>query len=133
MNGNGFSGTDLAALQRQVAAWRRARRGRCRLPDELWAAAASLGNSEGVSWVARALRLDYYRLKRRCAQGAIGTVKRAGSPTFVEVQLDPSFAEHRGRWRIELRDESAARLTIEMGTDLPALVAVVDAFWKRRS
>lgn len=132
MNGNGFSATDLATLQRQVAAWRRARRGRSRIPDALWAAAAALGNSEGVSWVARTLRLDYYRLKRRCAPGAVGTVKPAGSPTFVEVRLDPSFTEHTGRWRIELRDESAARLTIEMGKDVPALVAMVDAFRKRR-
>ena len=132
MNGNGFSATDLAALQHQVTAWRRAQRGRPRLPEDLWAAAAALAGSEGVSWVARVLHLDYYRLKRRCTEGAGDTSKPARSPTFVEVQLEPSLSEPTARWHIELRDESAARLTIEMGNEIPALVALVEAFLKRR-
>ncbi len=133
MNGNGFSATDLEALQRQVNAWRRAQRGRSRLPNDLWDAAVSLAGAKGVSWVARALRLDYHRLKRRCAPGAGNALKPAGPPTFVEVQLHPSLREPTGRWRIELHDESASRLTIEMGNEIPALVAVVEAFWKRRT
>ncbi len=132
MNGNGFSATDLTALQRQVAAWRRAQRGRSRIPEDLWAAAVSLAGSEGLSWVARALHLDYYRLKRRCTEGAGAASKPAPSPAFVEVQLEPSLSEPSSRWRIELHDESAGRLTIEMGNEIPALVAVVEAFWKRR-
>lgn len=131
MNGNGFSSTDLAALHRQVTAWRRAQPGRSRLPEDLWAAAAALAGSEGVSWVARALRLDYHRLKRRCAQGSGDASRPAASPAFVEVQLGPSIPEPTPRWRIELHDESANRLTIEMGNEIPALVAVVEAFRKR--
>jgi hypothetical protein len=102
------------------------------LPEELWTAAAALAESEGVSWVARALRLDYYKLKRRCTKGEGAPSKLAPTQRFVEVQLDPSLAEHSGRWRIEFCDESAARLTIEMNNDIPALIAMVDAFWKRR-
>lgn len=132
MNGNGFSATDLAALQHQVTTWRRAQRGRPRLPEDLWAAAASLAGSEGVSWVARTLHLDYYRLKRRCTQGAGTASKAAPQPAFVEVQLAPSLSQPAGRWRIELHDESAGRLTIEMGNEIPALVAIVEAFWRRR-
>ena len=132
MNGNGFSATDLEALQRQVTTWRRAQRGRSRLPNDLWDAAVSLAGSKGVSWVARALRLDYHRLKRRCTQGAGDASKPGSSPTFVEVQLDPSPSDPTHRWRIELHDESAACLTIDMGNEIPALVAVVEAFWKRR-
>ena len=133
MNGNGFSAKDLAALQRQVTAWRRAQRGRSRIPEDLWTAAASLAGSQGVSWVARALHLDYYRLKRRCTAGADDASQLAPLPAFVEVQLEPSPSEPTARWRIDLHDQSAARLTIEMGNQIPALVAVVEAFWKRRS
>ena len=133
MNGNGFSATDLEVLQRQVIAWRRDRPGRSRIPEDLWAAAVALAGSVGVSWVARVLHLDYYRLKRRCTPGAGDASKLPGPPTFVEVQLGPSLPEPTGRWRIELHDESASRLTIEMGNEIPALVAVVEAFWKRRS
>jgi hypothetical protein len=85
-----------------------------------------------VSWVARALHLDYYKLKRRCTEGAGDISKPARSPAFVEVQLEPSISVATARWHIELRDESAARLMIEMGNEISALVAVVEAFWKRR-
>lgn len=132
MNGNGFSTTDLTALQRQVAAWRRTRRGRSRLPDDLWAAAAALAGAEGVSWVARALHLDYDRLKRRCQERVGNATKPDRPPTFVEVEFGPSLPEPTGRWRIELRDGSARGLAIEIGHDIPALVAVVEAFWSHR-
>lgn len=132
MNGNGFSTTDLTALQRQVTAWRRAQRGRSRLPDDLWAAASALAGSEGVSWVARALHLDYYRLKRRCSEGAGNATKPDRPPSFVEVDLGASLPEPTGRWRIDLRDGSARCVAIEIGHDIPALVAVVEAFWSHR-
>lgn len=132
MHGNGFSSTDLVALQREVTAWRRAQRGRSRIPEDVWGAAAALAGSQGVSRVARTLHLDYHKLRRRCSKGAGDTCKSAGSPTFVEVQLEPSLGVPAGRWHIELHDESARRLTIEMGSEIPALVAVVEAFWKRR-
>jgi hypothetical protein len=133
MNRNGFSATDLAALQRQVTAWRRAQRGRSRLPEDLWTAAAALARSEGVRWVPRALRLDFHRLKRRCTQGAGDALSPAALPAFVEVQLGPSIPEPTHRWRIELHDESANRLTIEMGNEIPALVAVVERLNAQRS
>lgn len=132
MNGNGFSSTDLDTLQRQKTAWRRAQQGRSRLPEELWAAAATIAGSQGVSWVARVLHLDYYKLKRRCPKGAGDTSRPTHSQTFVEVQLEPPISLPTARWHIELRDESTARLSIEMGSEIPALLALVEAFWKRR-
>lgn len=132
MHASRFSATDLAALQRQVSGWRRAQRGRSRIPEDVWAAAAALARSQGVSRVARALHLDYHELRRRCSKGAGDSSKASVSPTFVEVQLEPSLSVPAGRWRIELQDGAAARLTIEIGNEIPALVAVVEAFWKRR-
>ena len=83
--------------------------------------------------MARALHLDYYRLKRRCTAGAGDASQPTPPPAFVEVRLEPSPSERTTRWRIELHDRSAAHLTIEMGTEIPALVAFVEAFGKRRS
>jgi hypothetical protein len=50
----------------------------------------------------------------------------------VEVQLEPPISLPTARWHIELRDESTARLSIEMGCEIPLLLALVEAFWKRR-
>jgi|GEM_PF-6045727 len=46
---NGFSATDLNELQRQLSAWRGAQRGRSRLPEQLWTAAATVAKTDGVS------------------------------------------------------------------------------------
>lgn len=98
----------------------------------MWTAAAALARAQGVSWVARALRLDYYKLKRRCPDQGEIPPESVKSPVFVEVQLDSPVPTHPAPWRIEIKEGSDARMTIEMGTDLAALVAVVEAFRKRR-
>ncbi len=65
-----------ASLER----WREQRRRGERIPDDLWDAAAKLGESEGVSKTSQVLRLDYYDLKSRveaCSSGsAEGSVAR---------------------------------------------------------
>jgi len=55
---------DLAAAARWLDSWRRRRRTRD-LPAKVWDRAAKLAGRHGVSATARALRLDYYRIKAR--------------------------------------------------------------------
>jgi len=65
----------------------------------------------GISRTARALCVDYYRLKKRVATQGDGTRSntngRQGMPTFLE--LTPTMAPSRGRCVVEL--EHARRLT----------------------
>ena len=56
---------ELRELQQRLASWRRTRRKRGRLPEWLWNSSVALARAHGVNRVARALRLDYYGLKRR--------------------------------------------------------------------
>ena len=46
-------------VQRQFKEWRQRNRPRARLPGELWESAVELCRQYTVSYVARALRLDY--------------------------------------------------------------------------
>ena len=55
---------DLARAARQFEEWRRHRTGR-EIPAELWATAADLAGRYGVSRTARALRVQYYDLRKR--------------------------------------------------------------------
>ena len=133
MNGSGFSATDLGELQRQLGAWRRGQTGRARIPEEVWMAAAALARTQGVSWVARTLRLDYYKLRRRCP-GADASVPAAGAvASFVELHLEDSGVGvgHARAFRVELGEARGARMTVELGQDVPALVALAEAFWRR--
>jgi len=129
---NGFSATDLNELQRQLAAWRGAQRGRSRLPEQLWTAAATVAKTDGVSWVARALRLDYHRLKRRCSDSEGISPLSTRSPAFVEILLESPVPDSRRSWRIELCDRVGGRVSMEVGNDTQALLAVVEAFWRRQ-
>ena len=65
MTRRAFSTTDLHQLQGQLLAWRRKQSGRARLPEGVWSAATDLARTQGPSLVARALRLDYYKLRQR--------------------------------------------------------------------
>lgn len=83
----------VAQLQRQLEKFRSAQPGRTKLPESLWQAAVELARQHGVYPVARPLRLDYTRLKKRLG----------GSPTFRRKATKPAFVElvAPGRARLE--------------------------------
>ena len=129
----GFSTSNLDELQRQLGRWRRRRRGRARLPEEVWLAAAVLAQEHGVSWVARTLHLDFHKLRRRCEAAGPLAPAPASSPQWFELQLESPNPRGLREVRIELADGRGARMTLELAHDLPALVALSQAFWNRRS
>lgn len=130
MNGTGFSATDLNKLERQLDAWRRQQGSRARLPDGVWTAAATLAQSQGVSWVARTLRLDYCKLARHRASRRLNRPAAKALPTFVEVQLGEGVRESTRSFRVELAGAHGARMSIGLGHDTAAVVALAEAFWR---
>ena len=98
--------------------WRRNRKGKAPIPDELWAAAAELARTEGVSRTSTELRVEWNHLKRRMA-AASGASSKLAAPRFVELaaprgeSLPECTIELEGRHaklRIQLKDASAAYL-----------------------
>jgi hypothetical protein len=95
--------------------WRNNRRGKARIPAELWSAAVEVARKEGINRTARELHVAWDDLKRRMpATGAIPQ-----QPAFVElvtsqVQSVPECTlevEGRGgKVRIQLRGASASYL-----------------------
>ena len=64
--------------------WRNIRRGKARIPAELWSAAVEVARKEGVNRTARELHVAWDDLKRRMAP--LGEVpQQPGSPSFVEL------------------------------------------------
>ncbi|MDA8090267.1 MAG: hypothetical protein M0Z61_08630 [Nitrospiraceae bacterium] len=77
----------LEEIQERFEQWRRDKKGREKIPETLWAAAAALASRHPVFKIAEALRLNYNDLKERASKGSIGT---PGSPAFVEFKPVPA-------------------------------------------
>ena len=77
---------DLAATAAAFARWRDATPLGARIPEGLWSRAVELASTHGVGRVARTLRLDYARLKRRVHGES--EVLAPAPPAFVELTLE---------------------------------------------
>jgi len=81
--------------------WRQNRRGKRRIPEELWSAAIELARRNGVNPIAAALHLDGGKLKRRMVTA--GSVSgEAMPPTFVEL-IAPAAGQHECTIELEGR------------------------------
>ena len=114
----------LARGRDRFEAWRVARDARTRIPDQLWRLAVKLAVAHGLNRTARALKLDYYSLKRRveAKSDAVAT------PAFVELSPPPMTAS--GECVVEFEDGTGASLRIHLrGCEVPDLVALGRSFW----
>ena len=77
---------DIEQVRTCFEDWRQTRKGKARIPDELWAAAVEVARRGGVNQTAAALHLDGGKLKRRMM--ATGPVPdKTLPPTFVEMMV----------------------------------------------
>jgi hypothetical protein len=124
---------DMRKVYLRLKRWRSSHARRVPIPDSLWAAAGELAREHGINPTAKALHLEYGKLKQR-GEAAVPTVKRrmvkalaegpgrarrTAPPTFVELMaprlgtLPGAVVElegRRGRMRIELKGVATAEL-----------------------
>ncbi len=124
----------MRKVYRRLNRWRSAHTGRLPIPEHLWAAAAELARQHGVFPTAKALHLEYGKLKER-AEAAGPVVKKRGAKARTRVRRrapsftsPPAFVElltprpgsfpgavvelegPRGRMKIELKGVATAEL-----------------------
>jgi len=108
----------LEEVKARFEEWRRNRKGKAAIPDELWAAAAEVARREGVSRASTELGVEWNHLKRRMAAASRASSKPV-PPRFVELvaprgeSLSECVIELEGRHaklRIQLKDASASYL-----------------------
>jgi hypothetical protein len=133
----------MQKVYRRLKRWRSSHARRVPIPESLWAAAGEVARAHGVNPTAKALHLEYGKLKQR-AEAAAPAVKRSrvkalaegegprrarrtAPPTFVELMAPPAgylpgavveLEGPRGRMRIELK-----------GVAREELVALSRALW----
>ena len=124
----------LEGVRRRIERWRKNRKVRSPIPDSLWAAAVRMVNAYGMNRTARALRVNYYGLKKRVEQqavGAAGASEMKGTARFVE--LAPISSAGSCECLLELEKVGGARMRIQLkGVAVPDLAALSQAFWNDR-
>lgn len=114
----------LSDVRSQFKRWRRSRARGTRIPAALWQAAVEAAGEHGVSKTARALSLDYYRLKKRL--GSTAPSAPCAEQRFVEIALPPTAPE----CVLELEDGQGTRLRVELTGASPAqLETLARTFW----
>ena len=103
----------LENVRRRFAEWRKAHRARSPLASSLWAAAVKMAGRYGLNRTARALRVDYYSLKKRTEQRSADRDRPAldGAGTLLPWSAAPAGT---------CRELSAANAFVELSPSLPA-------------
>jgi hypothetical protein len=123
--------------------WRSGHTGRLPIPKRLWTAAVRLAGEHGVFYTAKALRLDYSKLKHLLESSS--AVKRSGAtraagvksrrmrseapPAFMEL-LASATAGTVSECQIELEGRRGKMRIQWKGTAAPDLGGLGRAFWE---
>jgi hypothetical protein len=116
---------EIEEARQQFENWRRERKRGERIPANLWATAVELAKQHGVWPTAKALRLDYSRLKRRVR----GEEEDEKSDAFVE--LIPQGAMLYS-CTVEMEDGRGARMRVELKGAAADVTALSRTFWSER-
>jgi len=131
MKSNRSFSSDIEEAHRRLEFWRKSRPRGKRIPTRLWALAAALARTHGVSPVSQRLGLDYNGLKRRAE--ATKTPRRSRlkpPPGFVELPLIGQPGQGPN-CTVELARGEGARMTIRWeGKEGLDLAGLVEAFWR---
>src|SRR5271157_1196170 len=125
---------DMRKVYRRLKRWRSSQARRVPIPESLWTAAGELARAHGINPTAKALHLEYGKLKQR-AEAAVPTGKRrvvkalaeegprrarrTAPPTFMELitprvgNVSSAVVElegPRGRMKIEFKGVATAEL-----------------------
>ncbi len=126
----------LEGLRRRFERWRRTRKVRSRIPEPLWASAVKLAGTYGIHRTAKALRVNYYTLKKRAAGTPAVTASNmsAGVAGATFLELSPPAWPGSGECVLELEDAGGAKLRVHLkGFETPDLAALSRSFWQSES
>ena len=120
---------EIEATKLKLEEWRRSRTGQERIPETLWSEAVGLARRFGTWPTARALRLDYNKLKQFAGSSS---ERRASNPSTTFVEVIPSAAGVSS-CIVEMENGRGARMRIEWKGAAADLTALSRTFWEERA
>jgi hypothetical protein len=132
-SGNGVLPAPLSRAARRFETWRSRNGTRRRIPDDLWRMAAGLAGRYGVNRTARALRLDYYRVKQHADGTPARDPEKPAAPSrFVEIL--PTLPAPAPTCLVEFEDPRGSKMRVHLpGGDPGAVVALGRLFLEGRA
>lgn len=124
--------TRLEGVRRRLERWRRTHPARTRIPEPLWAAVVKMAKVYGIHRTAKALRLDYYSLKKRAeakAAAASEMPDTSAAATFLDLAPTPQIGTCE--CTVEFEEPGGAKMRVQLtGRDTPDLAALSRSFWQ---
>ena len=109
--------------------WRRTRKAGSRIPQSLWNAAVKMAQRHGINPTARALRLDYYTLRKRAEKYVASAVENDGVNTSPFVELVTPDPAGGCECIVELEDTVGAKMRVHFkGVEAPDLAELTRSF-----
>jgi len=112
---------DLEELRKRFEEFRNQHETRTRLPEELWRAAAEIGERRGINQVCRGLRLDANSLKKWMGKGVDGAKPKAArkkrpavTPAAAFVELLTPATQVAASCVIEVESQRGGKLRLEL-------------------
>ncbi|MFA6046848.1 MAG: hypothetical protein WC718_17835 [Phycisphaerales bacterium] len=123
------------AVRRRFERWRQTHKPRSRIPDSLWTVAAKMAGTYGLHRTARALRVEYYALKKHMEQPSCAVRGRLESgPATTFMELPPSLPGSLCDLTLELEDAAGAKMRLHLTAAVPPdLAAISRSFWNPAS
>jgi len=119
-------------VEREVAEWRRTRKGRARMPEEIWSSVRGLYPEMTVYKISKGLGLNYTAVKTRIEKAEEDLPEPKG---FVEIrQVLGGKGPARKIVRVELRSADGGQMSIEYPWEETTLVLkLAEALWGRKT
>ena len=125
----------LEAVRRRFERWRRTRKVRSAVPEPLWDSAVKMAGAYGLHRTSKALRVNYYSLKKRVEREAAvvaGPPEKDVAATFIE--LVPPVGVGPCECTMELETPDGAKMRVHLqGGAAPDLPALSRSFWRGES
>ena len=119
----------LDQVRAQFDAWRQNRDKRKSIPDQLWAAAASLYPAYSLHHISKALRLNHTKLKQCVQEYSSATPAPPTATTFIELGFDNPSPPCQ--CVIEMQHKDGAKMTIQNPDGNLDLMKLARLFWSR--
>jgi len=122
----------LRDVKDQFKLWRKTRKSRKPMPEELWDAAASLSESYSINQISKALHLNHTSLKERVNKIEERSIQEVHASSFVELNFEqsPPISE----CIIEMEDSSGAKMRMCFkGQTNFDLLELGRAFWRKEA
>jgi hypothetical protein len=121
----------LAEVQSRFADWRKNKKHRSRIPENLWTAAVMLSQEHSLHKISRALGLSYTDLKKRVkSHKTLHACSTSSSPDFIPIAIPPM---HSAECIIEMEHHNGNRMRMHFTgkADLD-LQSFAESFWRAR-